>query len=271
MDTPTIAEYFPAYVALIQNLASDIEAGQLREWDKFQKRVLRFFSPSKMLYFESKLPGWERMASYQDGVTLVHETAALTSLCMRQEYKSADPQTRVLIEWIVLFHDISKIARRGWRDHTHALRSAAMAGLQLPRLGFALNDPDVEKLNYWVELTNHAIMSDFHTGEPLPNKQEYPAILAGINHIYGMDTPPALIIKGVLFHMAINVVADYPQVNPLTDQEIRSFISKDLFPLLRLMMLVDNDAWSLFEPETRQKYNQQTQQVFTRLSRMLHY
>ncbi len=270
MDTSCIDDHLPEYVDLIHSLASEIEAGRITSWKPFNRRVLRFFTPAVMAHFETKLPGWQQMASYGDGVTLIHETAALVSLMLRDEYRKADPMTRILSEWIVLFHDLSKIARRGWRDHTHALRSATLAGLQLPHLGFPRVDASEETLAHWVEVTNRAILSDHQTGEPFPNKQEYPSILAGIARIFGTDTPAALIVKGVLLHMAINTLAEYPQANPLNDQEVRHLVSRPLFPLVRLMMLVDNDAWALFDPETREFHNRETVMVFNRLQRLVY-
>ena len=62
--------------------------------------------------------------------------------------------------------------------------------------------------------------------------------------------------------MSITVVADWPQSAPLTDAEAREYLDPQLLPLLKTMMLVDNDAWNFFDPLTKFRYRQDTLTVF---------
>jgi len=63
-------------------------------------------------------------------------------------------------------------------------------------------------------------------------------------------------------HLSIDVVKDWPQAAPLTEAEIRQYVDEELLPLLKMMMLVDNDAWAFFDPSTKKQYRLETLAVF---------
>jgi hypothetical protein len=92
---------------------------------------------------------------------------------------------------------------------------------------------------------------------------------AGIDHIFGQDSHAALIVKAVLFHMSINVVKDYPQAAPLGEGEIRRYVGAKLLPLLKIMMLVDNDGWVMFQPGTRPQQRDETLAAFESVAQIV--
>jgi hypothetical protein len=69
--------------------------------------------------------------------------------------------------------------------------------------------------------------------------------------------------------MSINVVKEWPQAAPLSDREITKNIDRDVLPLLRVMMLADNEGWALFYPDARSVQRAETLQAFDRLSGMI--
>lgn len=85
----------------------------------------------------------------------------------------------------------------------------------------------------------------------------------------GLDTPAGLVVRGVLLHMSISNLADWPQAAPLSEAEIARTIDAPLFPLLRMMMLVDNDAWEMFHPDLKRQYRQETLAVCERVRQII--
>ena len=96
-----------------------------------------------------------------------------------------------------------------------------------------------------------------------------PEILLGIEKIFGKYTPAALVVKCVLLHMSINVVSDYPQAAPLTDEEIAKYVDTETSLLLKAMCLADNEGWSMFYPEIRARQRNDTLKAFEKIERML--
>ena len=61
----------------------------------------------------------------------------------------------------------------------------------------------------------------------------------------------------------------YPTPAPLTEEEIRQYIDPDLLPLLKVMMLADNEGWSLFDPEIRARQRNDTLKAFEKVERLI--
>src|SRR4030095_15527113 len=96
-----------------------------------------------------------------------------------------------------------------------------------------------------------------------------PGILQGIQQLFGQNTPATLIIKTILLRISLHVDDNYPTPAPLTKEELRQYIDSDLFPLLRVMMLSDNEGWSLFNLETRARQRRDTLAVFQEIERLI--
>jgi hypothetical protein len=218
---------------------------------------------------EALVPGWKKMASYSEGVTLTHVMCVFLGLVMLPEYQSLPPAEQQLAKWIVLFHDIEKIHIRGKRDFIHGFRSAVTAVKALANLGFPTTDIFNDTIAAWSELTNSAITNNADMSEQIQDNSKLPAIISGIEMLYGQNTPATLINKGVLLHMSINVVKDWPQTAPLADAEIVRYVNADLAPLLKVMNLADNEGWSMFYPETRTIQRRETLQAFQRIDEII--
>jgi hypothetical protein len=69
--------------------------------------------------------------------------------------------------------------------------------------------------------------------------------------------------------MSIDVVADWPQVTPLDDTDLRKYLHQNLLFYLQVLMLVDNDAWALFDLEVRKRYREETLMSFERILNLI--
>jgi hypothetical protein len=218
---------------------------------------------------EEIVPGWEKMASYSDGVTLTHVMCVFLGLVMLPDYQALSQEQQQLAKWIVLFHDVEKAHIRGKRDLTHGFRGAVLTAQMLRNLGFEYRPEYDEIIGSWSELSGNAFIKPESSPDPIQDNQRLPEIIEGIENMFGKNTPAALITHGVLLHMSINVVKDFPQAAPLADGDIKKYINRDVLPLLKVMMLADNEGWVLFEPETRIIQRTETLAVFHEIEKMI--
>jgi hypothetical protein len=266
MNIPLVESYLPNLMPFIYSLAEEYKRGALTSWQMLADRLRSFYTAEQMDKIETVLPGWRKMSSYVDGGTLLHVTSVLISLVLLPEYQNATPEQQALSRWIILFHDIEKEIDKGQRDCRHAFRSAAHTGLVLPKLGFPVMDNT--PLDEWNRFTESAVIFSREHGQPVHDNAKLPQILSGIEQIFGQHTPAALIIKTVLLHMSIDVVSEWPQAAPLTDDEIQRYVDQPLLPLLKIMMLTDNDAWAFFDAAQKQIDRGETLAVFEKIERM---
>jgi hypothetical protein len=266
MQVPQVETLLPDIMPFVRTLAGEFESGAIAGWPDMIARVHDFYTPERIDQVDAVVPGWRKMASYVDGYTMVHVTCVLMSLVLNPEYQQASPEQRTLLEWIVLNHDLEKEVYRGQRDFRHGFRSAARTGRNMVHLGLPLYDATA--LDSWFALTDTAIISTDGRCE-IQDNRKLPVILHGIDQIFGKNTPAALIVKTVLFHMSINVVLDWPQIAPLSDQEICTYLDEDIVSLLAIMMSVDNDAYALYDSEEKQKGRAETRAEFARIRAMI--
>ena len=262
---PLIETHLPQMMAFVSGLAQLHRSGRIQSWQMMAERVHAFFTPDVLDAVDAVAPGWRDMSTCSDGITLVHVMCVFTGLLESPEFEDASHAQRELMKWIVLFHDIAKDLRGGRRDQTHGFRSAALAGATLPRLGFPATDEYDSLFQEWFALTNGAVTRRGEGTDYIHDNRQLPGIIDGIERIFGSNTPAALIVKTVLLHFSISVVEEWPQVAPLTETEERQYLDPELLPLLKMMMLADNDGWTLFDPPTRESYRQETLAVFDRL------
>jgi hypothetical protein len=142
----------------------------------------------------------------------------------------------------VMGHDIEKRAQRYKRDHTHGFRSAAVTGKACLSLELDRNSVEDQEFDRWYQLTYSAETYSEVLDDLVQDNRKLANIISGIDRLFPQDA--ALIVKGVLLHMSLTVVEMWPAAAPLSDQEIQRYITPELLPLLRIMMLVDNIAWA---------------------------
>lgn len=265
MTIPRVKESLPELMQFTADLAMQRHTGAMTDWQAFNPQVRSFFTPAMMVKIEGVIPGWNHMASYADQQTLYHVTSVLTALYLLPEYHQATPEQQALLEWIVLFHDVAKIAQHDAHDYVHAFRSAAIAGKALASIGFPVTAACHTTLDDWFTLTYNAVTFRQDLGEYVQDNHQLPQIITGIECLLGAPSPAACIVKVVLLHLSIKTDPDYPIVAPLTASEVQACLDPPSFPLLKAMMLVDTDGWDLFDPESRQHHRQQTLIAFDQL------
>ncbi len=268
MNAPQLETKLPELVVFTRQLANDYQNTTLTNWDAFKQQVHAFYTPDMMDKIDSLVPGWKHMASYLDQQTLIHVTSVLVALFLLPEYQDANAEHKHIMEWMVMFHDVAKRAERNKHDFTHGFRSAAITGEALASIGFPTRPEFVNHIADWKLLTENAIIYAPAHNETIQDNTKLPDIVSGIDDLYGLQSTAALIIKGVLFHMSIINDPTYPTLAPLTQQETRQYIDRHFFPILKAMMLMDSDAWTLYDPAERQRQKRLTLEVFDDIGRL---
>jgi hypothetical protein len=268
-ETPSFEEQFPELDAFIHRLVELYQVGKINAWEDLDLQVKDFFDQPRMDYIESLVPGWCRMASYTDGITLVHVMCVFLGMYMLPEYSRLSIHQQGLMKWVILFHDIDKFHIRGKKDTMHAFNSGVVTANRLPDLGFPRTEAYPELIRYWSEYTTQAYIPGEGNVPPTPDNGRMPGILQGIEQLFGRDKPATLIVKTVLLHISLHVDDQYPTPAPLTEQEAQQYIDSNLFPLLRVMMLSDNEGWSLFDPETRARQRRDTLAAFEKIEKLI--
>lgn len=269
-------QYFPSFDIefkelnqFILTLVDEYKMGDIKSWEALDERVKDFFTSEQIEMIDSKAPSWKKMASYSDGITVTHVTCVFLGMFMLPEFQSLSQEQQQIAKWIILFHDIDKFHIRGKKDVMHAFHSAVIAAKDLPGLGFPITDKYHELIDQWSELTYNASVDIGGGVAPKPDNGKLPEILTGINKLFGENSPAALIVKTTLLHISLNVDINYPTPSPLTVVEAERYIDPALFPLLRVMMLSDNEGWSMFYPETRARQRNDTLKVFAHLESII--
>ncbi|MFM8425357.1 MAG: hypothetical protein ACKOBL_09275 [Chloroflexota bacterium] len=70
-------------------------------------------------------------------------------------------------------------------------------------------------------------------------------------------------------HISPAVDKNYPTPSPLTEDEMQRFINPPLFPLLKVMMLSDNEGWSMFNPMVRDQQKRDALIAFERIQELI--
>jgi hypothetical protein len=264
---PCLDDHLPELCDFVRTLARQIEAGDLQDGDQLVLRIRDFYTVDRMQAIEVVAPGWQDMAAHAERATLNHITQALIALQCLPEYRQAGRHLQALMEWTVLYHDLGKQVIAGQRDALHAFRSAAMAARTLPKVGFPTSDAYAAGLDPWTRLVVGASVSSPDGKGLIQDNRLLPEILQGIDQLFGAGTGAALIVQAVLLHQSLNVVPEWPNPGSLTDAELPICIRPALLPLLEAMMLVDSDAWQLFDRASKAKFRDSTLAVFADVRR----
>jgi len=266
---PAFDDDFPDLNQFILELVEDYEKRKIKSWDDLEEKVNAYFTPQRIEQMESVVPGWQKMASYSGGITLVHVMCVFLGLFMLPEFQGLTPEQKQMAKWIILFHDIDKFHIRGKKDTMHAFRSGIQTANTLRRFSFPTTRKYPEMINSWSEYTVQAFIAGDGDATPKPDNLKLPKILAGIDQLYGEGTPATLITKTVLLHISLPVDPFYHTPAPLTEAEIKHYIDPQLLPLLKVMMLSDNEGWSLFDPKTRARQRNDTLAAFEEVEKLI--
>jgi hypothetical protein len=231
LEFPSFDLQFPELNNFVLRLGDHHKAGKLTSWSDLEEQVFAFFTPATMNDIEAVIPGWCKMASFSGGVTLVHVMCVFLGLYTMAEFRNMNPSQQGLMKWVILLHDLEKEVRDKKRDHTHAFRSAVTAARLLPVLGFARTDEYPMLMDEWSELTLTARTRLGDVSADVQDNSKLPQILAGIERMFGHNSPAALVIQTILFHLSVDM-KEWPPAAPLTEKEMLQFFDVKLLPLL---------------------------------------
>jgi hypothetical protein len=265
---PSFDDCLPELDQFIHNLVNEFQGGNLKSWDELDGRVKTFFTAEVMDRTSQVVPHWRKMTSYVGGLTRTHVMCVFTGLYMMPEFLEMTGEQQQIMKWVILFHDVEKEPKPGIRDHVHAFRSTVGAAKSLPGIGFPVTNEYGTIVEEWSKFTLSAKTT---LGDPpiaVQDNHKLPEILDGIERMFGHNTPAALILKTILFHLSVDM-NDWPPPNPLTQEEVLRYFDLELLPLLKVMHLGDGDGWALFNPEVRERQRIDTLQVFVTLERLL--
>ena len=264
---PSFDIYLADLNQFILELVEAFKAGNIKSWDDLEAFVNTYFTPGRIKHTDILVPGWRKMASYVNGVTLVHVMCVFLGLYMMPEFLSMTKEQQQMMKWVILFHDIEKEPQKGKRDHGHAFRSAVAAARILPGLGSPVTSEYDSLIDDWSEFTRSAITRSENLQDFIQDYHKLPEILDGIERMFGHNTPAALIIKTILFHLSIDM-QPWPPAAPLTDEEVRRYLDRNLVLLLRAMNLGDNEGWNMFNQD-RESLRNATLEAFNRVERLI--
>jgi hypothetical protein len=264
---PRLEDQVPELSGFVRASARQIEAGELRDGHELGLRIRDFYTADRMDALEQVAPGWRDMAAYADGATLHHVMQALIVLQLLPEYRRASPSLRALMEWTELYHDLGKQVISGQRDALHAFRGATMVARTLPKVGFRAANAHAAEIEPWTRLVLSAAVAAPDGKGLVQDNRALPEILDGVERLFGAGSAAALIVEAILLHHSLNVVPEWPNPASLTEAEIPSCIRPSLLPLLECVMLVDSDAWQLFDAASRKKFRGSTLDVFAAVRR----
>jgi len=268
MNFPTLDERLPHLDQFICELVEMYRTGKINSWDTLDEKVKMFFTPERMEQMEAIVPGWKKMASYREGVTLTHVMCVFLGMYITSEYLRLTREQQAEMKWVILFHDVEKRPQVGKRDHAHAFRSAVNAVRILPGLGFPTTSEYDSIVDDWDQFTRSAITKLKNSQDDIQDNQKLPVILNGIEQMFRQNTPAALIIKTILFHLSVDMDL-WPLPNPLTNDEMKKYFNKDLAALLLITNLGDNDGWTLFDPATRKNQRDDILDKFEKIEQLL--
>ena len=268
MNFPSFDEQFSFLNQFILGLVDAYRSGKITSWAELDEKVKAFFVQERTRQIEALVPGWKKMASYVEGVTLTHVMCVFLGLYRMPEFLSMNEDQKGIMSWVTLLHDVEKQPQTGKRDHAHAFRSAAAAARTLPSLGFRVTSEYDSIIDEWDQFTRTAITKLDNSPDDVQDNSKLSEILLGIERMFGHHTAAALIIKTILFHLSVNM-KEWPPPNPLSPEEVKRYITPALLPLLRVMNLGDNDGWTLFDPAVRERQRLDIMEEFEKIEKIV--
>ena len=261
---PILSGTVPVLWDAASALRTELEEGYFKEWVSLYRRLDFLVDPKWIKAVEQTLPGWEKIATQEKGLTAKHTLVVLAGCMNLPEYWKASAQTRREIEWAAVFHDLDKDVLYGRGDGSHGIRSAALAAQRLVDLGIKVQSKG--NFENWLEALKSAQKEV--DGKWVNDFKPLPAIWGGLHYFFGFDTPASRIIKAVMFHQSLPTLNDWPNPVILTEAQIRASLTLEDMEVLGTLMLGDSDAWNVCDPK-REAYMSELREKIEKVKNLL--
>ena len=138
------------------------------------------------------------------------------------------------------------------KDTAHPFRSAAVAALIMPSLGFEPRKGTAHsELEAWSALVISAQRPDGK--QMIHDHTKLREIINGIYQCWGKNTSATRVLKTILLHQSLPTIADWENPVLLTDKELSFALSLRDMEVLGPLLVADSDAWNIFD-EPRNDY-----------------
>ena len=87
--------------------------------------------------------------------------------------------------------------------------------------------------------------------------------------MFERNSSTSLIVKSILLHQSLNLLMQWPDAAPLTDQNLKLYIDDHLLKVLGPLVKADSDSWQLFKPENRANFDQQIEDRITEIKSLI--
>lgn len=243
---PALSNVFPELWTQVERMAHELEVGTYADWSSLTARLGFLNDPDLINLMNTRIPGWRKIATINNGITAQHTILALATCLSLPEYKEKGLQKQSEIQWAALLHDIDKFYGAGGKDTSHPFRSAAIAVKAMPGLGFELQPNVIPKdIEGWSELVMAAQREG--NGQVLHDHTHLKEIVEGIHRQWGKETSASRILKAVLFHQSLPTLKDWTNPVLLNDEESRAFLTLENMDVLASLLIADSDSWNIFD------------------------
>jgi hypothetical protein len=245
-----VQEKLPEFWKLSEEIAADLQTERFSDMGQLVQKIKPLLEPGFVEQMEKTIPGWQKIATVNDGQTAKHTLLVCATCLNLPEYQQAGELTRSEIEWSALLHDLDKTLAR--RDSAHPFRSAALVALILPDLGF---DPlpgfHRDDLSAWSNMVMSAQCPD--GDRMLHDHSLLKEIIIGLHRCWGDNSSALRILKAVLLHQSLPTLKDWSNPELLTDEELSFALTLADMQVLGPLMIADSDSWNIFD-ESRYAY-----------------
>ena len=135
----------------------------------------------------------------------------------------------------------------------------------MPTLGFPVTSAYPSEFQDWFDLTDTATRFGEDEKLQVQDNSKLPGILGGAKRIFAEPTRSA--VSAITLHQSITSLAAWPAKAPLTDDQIKAYLDKEIFPILFTLTLADSGGWNLFDPAKLEAMYKETRAVFRDLPR----
>ena len=250
---------------------------------KFKKHIRKIIKNSQYSWAHDELVGeldqeygdeirefagdyWKELMRYSDGFFTVHTILVYYWVILDSDYKNNwNDEERNLLQWIALFHDISKRGPPAFdsRDHIHPFQSGATVLKMFKEKGFIeIAEKDEETWNETMRLISESIREansddsyevDYYknTWKHVHDHTKLPEVFQFLSYFFSKDSWIIRVFKAIFFHQSINANEDFPNIINLSDKEVCNYLDETDLKLLWILMNNDTHSYCLPFPDEK--------------------